>query len=229
MRSFNSRNTPCVHALSQVLLATATDGQGKKTKAAQDVVRGDVVAILPAFCSSQSPVMRTDASRAWGRGRVVCVVKTLCKDGWADLVTVPGGLRVTPWHPVCFNGAWTFPAAIGSCERVQCSAVFSFLVEPLEEEEDEEDEENAQGALNYAAAVVIDGTSVAALAHGVSPSQDAVLGHAFFGSDRILEDLKRTKGWSSPSGVVTFTEGCLLRKEGEEGLVYGLDLSVEVV
>ena len=153
----------------------------------------------------------------------MCVVKTLCKDGWADLVTVPGGLRVTPWHPVCVNGAWTFPAAMGSCERVQCSAVFSFLVEPLE------DEENAQGGLNYAAAVVIDGTSVAALAHGVSPSQDAVLGHAFFGTERIVESLKRTKGWSSPSGVVTFAEGCLLRKEGEEGLVYGLDLSVEVV
>jgi hypothetical protein len=85
-----------------------------------------------------------------------------------------------------------------------------------------------RGGAGYAAALVIDGASVAALAHGISPSQDAVLGHTFFGSEAVVADLRCTKGWSSRSGVVAFSEGLLLRKEGKGGLVCGLDLSKEV-
>lgn len=41
--------------------------------------------------------------------RVECVVKTYQEGGVAEFVEFPSGLVITPWHPVMWQGKWTFP------------------------------------------------------------------------------------------------------------------------
>ena len=61
---------------------------------------------------------RADAVRAGdklaGGGRVRCVVRTATEGGSIGMVHLPGGLVITPWHPVRAPGAtaWAFPAVL---------------------------------------------------------------------------------------------------------------------
>ena len=44
-----------------------------------------------------------------GGAKVVCVLKTVSKDGYQELCKFENGLIITPWHPLKHNGTWTFP------------------------------------------------------------------------------------------------------------------------
>lgn len=136
---YNSANNPCFHGDSLVSLA---DGTTKPVRALQ---RGDEV--------------RTSLTSPSSSARVLCVLQTVLLDQPArdpsagagplvDLVAFPGGLKVTPWHPVRLNGEWVFPARAAmsaGAERhgrgdsrpsvprrhdLPCDALYSFLLAP---------------------------------------------------------------------------------------------------
>merc|ERR1712167_261322 len=111
---------------------------------------------------------------------------------------MPGGLRLTPFHPVLVNVdaadsdkcRWAFPIDIGKLETgdsydstclsaTNCShlMVFDFLLDA-----------DAGGT------VLVNGITAATLGHGIHG--DPVVSHAFFGSrEAVLEDLQRRRGW----------------------------------
>jgi Hint-domain len=131
---------------------------------------------------------------------VVCVVKTLSVRGKADLVTFPGGLRITPYHPVLTpTNAWQFPIDLAPLEHdVACAAVYSFV-------------------LNRGHTVIIQGMPCASLGHGI---EEQVAAHPYFGTQRVVEDLRQMRGWQQ--GMVELKdEGCLVR-DRVTGLVCGL-------
>lgn len=139
-----------------------------------------------------------------GASKVVCVVKTVCVGGKTQLVQLPGGLRVTPWHPVRINGEWHFPGDVGDILFGEpCPAVFSFV-------------------LDGGHIMVINGTECVTLGHGFVGK---VVGHAYFGTRAVIDDLVQMAGWQQ--GIIVLRGGCLLR--GEDGLVSGLAKETEIV
>jgi len=133
--------------------------------------------------------------------RVLCVVKTTCHQGKADLVQLEGGLVVTPYHPVRVNGKWHFPRDLGEVMEKDCPFVYSFLLE--------------EGHV-----MVINGVECVALGHGFE--EDQVVAHAYFGSKRVVEDLEAMRGWND--GLVELGPGCLAR-DLVTGLVCGFHQS----
>ena len=47
-----------------------------------------------------------------GPARIVCVFKTVTRNGYMRLCHLENGLIITPWHPMKYKGIWTFPEDI---------------------------------------------------------------------------------------------------------------------
>lgn len=177
MASYNTAYSGCVDGAS---LVTMADGSERRA----DAVRpGDAVAA---------------AGVAGGAAVVRCVVRTLCDGGVNNLVELRregrAPIRITAWHPVRADGAWTFPIDLarraGGGERsVPCDAVYSYVLE----------EAAGGGAAAARGAMIVGGFEYATLGHGVRG--DAVLSHSYFGTDAVLRDLSRMVGWAD--GYIT--------------------------
>ncbi len=135
-------------------------------KVVKDVKKGDVLrTILP------------DGSES--TGTVICSVVSKPPGGTMDLVTI-AGLKITPWHPmkmVAGEQTWHFPGdlakAIGHRADEAIDEVYTFVMD--------------QGHV-----VVVEGFPVCTLGHGF---KGAVIEHAYFGTQAIIDDLKQLDGW----------------------------------
>jgi len=169
MHHYMDDSGPCAHVNALVHLA---DGQRKR---AGDVKRGDLVLTAAGTAS-----------------RVQCVLRTVSPSATFDLVTLPTGLKLTPYHPVHVDGAWQFPIDVAGrvfTKNEPCDAVVSFLLE------------------DRAPAMLVDNTAFITLAHGLT---EPVAEHEFFGTERIVDNLKQLRGFAD--GLVELQAGaCQLR------------------
>lgn len=175
MRTFNNADNPCFVGDSLLLMA---DGS---SKAMRDVRKGDGV--------------RVAQGRGSGCAAVECVVVSPCASGETSLVTLPTGLRITPWHPIHMAGEWQFPADMCPPMPQPCSAVYNLI-------------------LDSGHVVVVDGVECATLGHGL---QEPVVQHEFFGTNRVVDSLRTMAGW--PAGLV-WVAGTV--RDAATGLVCGL-------
>jgi hypothetical protein len=184
MANFNARDLPCFHEGSMVLLA-----DGSKIPVC-DLRRGHVLS---------------------NGGIVECLVRTLCRNSTADLVYVfnddySDGLWITAWHPVHKNGCWAYPISISSITAtIKCEAVYSVLLSNNETYENFSSLRNRK--IGRCDRIILNGVPCLTLAHGIK--KDSVAHHEYFGSEKVVDDLKAQKDWKT--GVVTFNEGCLIR------------------
>eukprot|EP01090_Pellita_catalonica_P021756 TRINITY_DN8229_c0_g2_i1.p1 TRINITY_DN8229_c0_g2~~TRINITY_DN8229_c0_g2_i1.p1 ORF type:complete len:523 (+),score=88.50 TRINITY_DN8229_c0_g2_i1:1-1569(+) len=139
-----------------------------------------------------------------GSHEVQCVVKTNCLGNKANLVEFESGLAVTPWHPIKVAGNWEFPCEMISkmdgvkmSKDIDCEAVYSFV-------------------LKSGHTMTINGTTAVTFGHGFE--EDKVK-HPYYGTDRVLSDLKRMPGWAE--GLVQLQPGCAQR-DPATGLVNSL-------
>jgi len=174
MSVYHDHDNPCFDGECLVSMA---DGTLKKVK---HVAKGDSI-----------------ATTALKSAEVVCVVKTHCYRGKANLVELEGGLLVTPYHPVRKEGKWHFPCTLNEVKERECPAVYSFV-------------------LGEGHVMVINGMECVTLGHGFE--EDEVVRHPYFGSQRVVEDLKALHGWNE--GVVELKTGCMQR-DYASGLVCG--------
>jgi len=128
--------------------------------------------------------------------KVQCVVKTNCRDNKAKLVDL-NGLLVTPWHPVRVDNVWHFPSDLGNALVRYCPAVYSFVLESEH-------------------IMIINNTECVTLGHSF---KGPVVGHDYFGSERVINDLRNIDGWKN--GIVELTTDSLIRDK-ETGLVCGI-------
>ncbi len=137
-------------------------------KLVRDVKKGDILrTILP------------DGSES--TGTVICSVVSKPPGGTMDLVTI-NGLKITPWHPmkmVASEQTWHFPgdmatAGIGHRAEEPIDEVYTFVMD--------------QGHV-----VVVEGFPVCCLGHNF---KGAVIEHAYFGTQAIIDDLKQLDGWA---------------------------------
>jgi len=185
MSSYYRSSNPCFHGSCTVALADDT------AKSCRDIVKGDSV--------------RTPS----GNARVLCVVRTVCDQGRADLVSLPGGLLVTPYHPIQDGNQWVFPGQLAKTRRMDCEAVYSFVLG------DKDSRERCSDTV-----MIINGIPVATLAHHLTLP---VVAHPYFGTDRVLDDLRAMQGWQE--GLVQLggigRPNAVIR-DSDTGLVIGL-------
>jgi hypothetical protein len=122
--------------------------------------------------------------------RVACVVKTQCGNGKACLAAFEGGLLVTPYHPVKMGGQWHFPCDLVQVLEYPCEYVYSFVLED-----------------NHS--MMINGIECITLGHKLEENE--VVKHAYFGTDWVIQDLKRLPGWAY--GLVELGPNAVVRNE----------------
>jgi hypothetical protein len=158
--AFNNAAGGCFAAATRVRMASGAD------KGIVWLKKGDLV---------QTPE---------GPAAVVCRVRHLFFGTSPRFVALPGGLTLTPWHPVKIDGVWSFPACLASSfADPECRAVYNLVL--------------ARGHT----AIYADGVEACVLGHGL---QDDVVRHPYWGTDRVLEDLAKRPGYEE--GVVDFRE-----------------------
>jgi len=175
MAAYNNSAGVCLDGASLVQL---TDGMQRRL---DELQRGDWV-------------MTLDGESA----EVMCLVRTMCPTGRANLVELPGsGLRLTPYHPIFVEGAWKFPADVAEPCMLECNAVFSL-------------------ELRGAPAFVAAGVPCVTLGHGIT---EGVAVHPYFGTMQVLEDIRKFPSYSE--GLVDLRASCVVR-DPMSGLITGL-------
>lgn len=188
-RQFNSSRDPCVHQDSRVLLANGAE------KAAREVVPGDMVRTANG--------MEVEVDH---------IIRTQCRDGKSQMVCFPGGLRITPWHPVLIRDVggldeWALPCDLGfPVAEFECEFVYSFTVK----------KGTAATSAGYEPGLMIDGVPVVHLAH--ERTEPALLKHAFFGTSQVVDSLPK-----SDNRVHTFAPDPV--HKGSDGVACGWDMT----
>eukprot|EP00929_Paragymnodinium_shiwhaense_P011822 TRINITY_DN11812_c0_g2_i1.p1 TRINITY_DN11812_c0_g2~~TRINITY_DN11812_c0_g2_i1.p1 ORF type:complete len:1322 (-),score=164.88 TRINITY_DN11812_c0_g2_i1:362-4327(-) len=156
-------------------LVTRVDEAGRETSVAlQELRRGDALRLADGAL-----------------GRVRCVVK-IARRPMRRMARLPGGLCITPGHPICWDGQWMRPRDVHGVELKPCveGCVYNVL-------------------LDSGHVLLVDGVQCVTWGHGF---EGDVLGHEFFGTKRVVCALAAMPGWSM--GFVE-TSGLLQNVKGE--------------
>lgn len=108
---------------------------------------------------------------------------------------------ITPWHPIRLNGLqWIFPCSLVTAPTdVLCDAVYSF-------------------ALDHGHTVWINDVECVTLGHGF---QDDIVRHRYYGTERVIEDLRCLDGEGKCTGVIEIQSEWLVRNK-RTGLIHGI-------
>lgn len=131
---------------------------------------------------------------------VACVVKTIQSCQIVLFTRISDFAYVTPWHPVLADNTWVFPIEYFGEEHIvekRTDAVYSLVLKS----------ENRFVIGEYKR------YSAICMAHHIA---DGIAAHEYFGTDRIINDLKNMRGWAN--GLIEIRR--VLR--GEDGKVCGL-------
>jgi hypothetical protein len=111
-------------------------------------------------------------------------------------------LFITPWHPVRVDGTWRFPADIvGYSDRIM-PTVYNLVLD--------------SGHIVYA-----EGVEACTLGHGFT---EPVVAHPFFGTERVIEDLRKLPGWSV--GWPTFDNLVAIREADTDMICGWIDMTL---
>ena len=113
---------------------------------------------------------------------VQALIETPIPEGQLTDIVEVEGVSLTPWHPVqtSANGQWVFPADLHPPKKVSIKAIYNLVLDSHH-------------------VVTINTLNVITLGHNKT---EGVLAHPYFGSEKVLDDLKRHPGWSSGHLVI---------------------------
>eukprot|EP00301_Raphidiophrys_heterophryoidea_P003812 c11702_g1_i1.p1 GENE.c11702_g1_i1~~c11702_g1_i1.p1 ORF type:complete len:849 (+),score=196.04 c11702_g1_i1:67-2547(+) len=142
---------------------------GGSAKRVDHIVKGDCVLVSTASAQQFA--------------RVVCVVETVIPEGQGVTLARPANstLLVTSWHPIRVNGVWMFPenavAEFGGELRthLDCRSVFSFVLDSHH-------------------TMIVGDVECACFGHGFTDNE--VIAHEYFGTQRVIADLSSMSGWA---------------------------------
>ncbi|UJR16404.1 hypothetical protein I4U23_003307 [Adineta vaga] len=122
------------------------------------------------------------------------VLRTICNNAQAQFVLLDGGLMVTPWHPIRLDGVhWIFPCSlVSSFTTIPCEAVYSFAL-------------SDEGHTMW-----INDIECVTLGHGL---QDDTVRHRYYGSERVMEDLRVLDGEQKCNGMVEIEPSWIMRNK----------------
>lgn len=107
---------------------------------------------------------------------------------------------ITAWHPIRLNQQWIMPSSlVSSPSEIFCDAVYNF-------------------ALDQGHTVLVNDVECVTLGHGF---KEDVVRHTYYGSERVIEDLRRLDFEQNNAGFIEISEEILVRNR-QTGLVIGL-------
>ena len=195
LSAYNSRGAPCFAGECSVFMA---NGSNKKI---QDLVKGDMVRSLTNPYDSTSSIVDS---------KVVCILKTIILGDKTDLVTFDTGLKITPWHPMIYNGEWIYPSQIKQAKLEDCNIVYTVVLDKLH-------------------TFMVNSVWCITLGHGYNIG---ILKHGYYGTIAVINDLMKIPGWDN--GDIIIDTSCIIRSEtsGEVTLIKrfeykGLDSDID--
>jgi len=149
-RSYNNSTGPCCSENSYITMSDYSKRQVKNIK------KGDIVISYDKNMNKMTSV-------------VECVVKTHCID-MCPMINI-NRLNITPYHPIIYNGKWTFPidVAIGKNIYIDTEYIYSIVT-------------------NNRNNIIVEDYIFATFGHGI---QGNVIGHNFFGTENVINDIKK--------------------------------------
>ena len=115
--------------------------------------------------------------------KVICVINTIITKGLKSMVHI-NGLEITEWHPILDkNNTWIFPVENYEAKIVNIDMVYNFILDTKH-------------------IITINGTQCCTLAHGFT--DNAVISHTYFGTNKIIEELCKIDGWKD--GNITISD-----------------------
>jgi Mg-chelatase subunit ChlD len=149
-QTFYSSSGPCFDGNGKVHLVNAPDVLVK------DLKRGHMI-------------LNSDGNIA----TIVCIIKTKVKNSALNMVLI-NNLRVTPYHPIKYEGKWVHPCTIKEPMMVHCDYIYNFVLDKHH-------------------VITINNMDAITLGHGMT--NDSVLAHPFFGTSLVIDNLKTHQGW----------------------------------
>jgi len=120
---------------------------------------------------------------------VICVIKMKCYNGKCDMVKFGDVLKITPYHPIKnFENMWSFPIDIGNICEYECEYIYNYI-------------------LDKSHTVFINNIECVTLGHDLRDNE--VVKHEYYGTDKVIKDLKKMKGFYD--GSITFDTNCIIR------------------
>ncbi len=154
----------------------------KTIKEIQYIKKGDKILTCDPNNYNETPV-----------SEVECLVYTESYGGNELLSTIENralSLTLTPYHPVIntITDQWTFPKDISSPQIRKCKGVYTLVV-------------------RNRFPIIVQGFTYATLGHNITGD---VIGHHFFGSERVINDLKKINTYDD--GYVVLEKGDYIRE-----------------
>jgi len=121
--------------------------------------------------------------------RVIALIKIACVHAQTPLVRLNDGLLITPSHPVWVAGAdattgkWVKPHRLAAPRLYSCNAVYNLVLDSVHVAE-------------------IGGVQCVTLGHGKTGEG---VEHAYFGSQKVIDDLKAVSEWHSGFAEIAMT------------------------
>jgi hypothetical protein len=129
---------------------------------------------------------------------IVCVMKMICDGGKSNLVQLDCGLAITPYHPIYMNGKWLYPGEMTQPSQVDCDAVYNFVLDSVN---------------------TIEVNGITCICFGNDIQGDPVASHPFYGSHKVIDELKSfVKGWER--GKVVFADNFTIKEMDENGRIF---------
>ena len=174
LAGYNTSRAPCFAGECSVFM---TNGLNKKIK---DLVKGDMIRSLSNPYDSNSSIVDT---------KVVCLLKTIILGDKTDLVTFDNGLKITPWHPIIYNGEWIYPSQVKQAKLQHCYIVYNIVLEEFH-------------------TFMVNGVWSITLGHGYNLG---ILQHGYYGTIAIINDLMKIPGWDTGDIIIDTT--CIIRNK----------------
>ena len=115
-------------------------------------------------------------------GKIICVIKTELDESMCFCKIK--NLIITPWHPIRkkisnFTSEWIFPQKVHDVQFLYLfpTYIFNFVLETKDEKH----------------FIPIDPFECITLGHHIK--NDPICSHSYFGSENVIQDLKRCRGW----------------------------------
>ena len=145
MNSFNDPHGGCFNGDAVVLLAN------NKMKLVKNLKKGDTLN---------------------NGAKVVCLIEEKPAET-NPLISNINGVLFTPYHPVLYNGKWSFPIDIAKPEHMPISSWFNLVLK----------DDNKKYEVEFE-------NGIKAITLGHYRTENDVLKHPYFGTDEVLKDLK---------------------------------------
>ena len=120
--------------------------------------------------------------------KVICVINTIVTSGQKQMVNI-NGLSITKWHPIIIDNEWIFPVERTHAYLEEIDMVYNFVLDDKH-------------------IITINDIKCCTLGHNIT--DNCVISHPYYGTDKIINDLSLMDGWKE--GKITINDNQFIRE-----------------